>query len=340
MIKNHETKSINDSAIVAVVIPCYRVRAKILGVISAIGKEVNQIFVVDDCCPDKSGLFVQKHNLDPRVVVLTNERNLGVGGAVIAGYKAAITAHAEIIVKIDGDGQMDPGLIPILIDPILNGAADYTKGNRFFYLDQIGSMPKLRIFGNAILSFITKVSSGYWNIFDPTNGFTAIHANVASHIPFEKISQRFFFESDMLFRLNLLRAVVWDIPMDAKYEDEVSNLKVSSVVHEFAVKNIKNLFKRIFYNYFLRDMSLASIELIVGTLFILFGLIFGCYHWSNSALLGVQTPIGTVMLAVLPIMIGIQFILGFIGFDISSIPSKPINILLRPRKINDKHKTH
>lgn len=141
----------------AVVIPCYKVTRHILGVIKNIGDEVSIIYVVDDCCPEKSGAFVRKYCADKRVRILQTEVNMGVGGAVITGYKAAIADGADIIVKVDGDGQMDPKLIPDFIAPILAGEADYTKGNRFFYLEEIKSMPKIRLFGNAILSFMTKL---------------------------------------------------------------------------------------------------------------------------------------------------------------------------------------
>src|SRR5690606_26049650 len=115
---------------------------------------------------------------------------------VMAGYLAATTAGADVIVKMDGDGQMDAAALPQLIGPILRGQADYTKGNRFYDLGQIGRMPRMRILGNAVLSFMTKISSGYWDLFDPTNGYTAIHARVLAKLPLRKISQRYFFETD------------------------------------------------------------------------------------------------------------------------------------------------
>jgi dolichol-phosphate mannosyltransferase len=316
----------STSTKIAVVIPCYKVRKHIIGVITQIGPEVGRIYVVDDCCPDNSGDFVERRCKDERVTVIRNPENQGVGGAVMTGYLAAIGEGMDIIVKVDGDGQMDPSLIPDFVAPIVAGAADYTKGNRFFDLEEIRAMPKLRIFGNAALSFMTKLSSGYWDLFDPTNGYTAIHRDVARHLPFTKISRRYFFETDMLFRLNLLRAVVVDIPMDAKYGDEVSNLKASKIVGEFFFKHIRNLGKRIFYNYYLRDMSLASFELPLGTIMIVFGTTFGIVHWIKALQSGIPTAAGTVMILALPIMIGIQFILAFIGYDISSVPKRPVHL--------------
>lgn len=311
---------------IAVVIPSYKVTAHILGVLGEMGPEVDRIYVVDDLCPDGSGDFVEARCVDPRVVVLRHAHNQGVGGAVMTGYRAAIADGAEVIVKVDGDGQMDPALIRHFAAPILNGEADYTKGNRFFNLERIHEMPKLRIFGNAALSFLTKLSSGYWDVFDPTNGYTAIHADVARQLPFEKISRRYFFETDVLFRLNTLRAVVIDIPMDARYADEVSNLKISRILGEFLLKHARNFLKRLFYNYYLRDMSLASLELPVGLVLLTFGCLFGGFHWLHSIRVGAATPAGTVMLAGVSLLMGLQFVLAFIAYDISSVPRRAVHI--------------
>lgn len=314
-----------NPAKVAVVIPSYRVVKHILGVISEIGPEVGRIYVVDDKCPDGSGNYVEANCKDPRVVVLRHDINQGVGGAVMTGYRAAIEDGVDIIVKVDGDGQMDASLIPNFIEPILAGEADYTKGNRFFNLEEIRAMPGTRIFGNAVLSFMTKFSSGYWDLFDPTNGYTAIHSDVARHLPFEKISSRFFFETDMLFRLNTLRAVCVDIPMDARYSDEVSNLKISKIIFEFLIKHARNFLKRIFYSYYLRDFTLASIELPLGLLMFVFGTVLGSYHWYESAQQGVWTSAGTVMLSALPLLLGLQLLLAFIAYDIASVPRRPLH---------------
>lgn len=319
---------------IAVVIPCYKVTRHVLEVISSIGNEVWRIYVVDDACPEGSGKHVEAHCLDQRVRVVYHECNQGVGGAAMTGYRAAIADGAEVIVKVDGDGQMDTSLISNFIEPILAGEADYTKGNRFFDLEEIRTMPKVRLFGNAILSLMAKLSTGYWDLFDPTNGYTAIHADVARHLPFSKISQRYFFETDILFRLNTLRAVVIDVPMDAKYGDEVSNLKISKIVGEFLVKHARNFLKRIFYNYYLRDLSLASIELPLGLVLLAAGTGFGGYHWLESAREGVASPAGTVMLAALPILMGLQLVLAFLGYDIASVPRRPRHKGLRARSIS------
>lgn len=310
---------------IAVVIPSYRVTKHILAVLQSIGPEVSTIYVVDDKCPDGSGNLVEAQCNDSRVRIVRNAVNLGVGGAVMAGYKAAVEDGAEIIVKIDGDGQMDPGLIASFVQPILDREADYTKGNRFFNLDEISNMPGMRMFGNAVLSLLTKLSSGYWDIFDPTNGYTAIHANIAKQLPYAKISKRYFFETDMLFRLNTLRAVVQDVPMDATYGDEVSNLKISKIIGEFLGKHIRNFGKRIFYNYYLRDMSLASLELPLGIVSLLFGTVFGITRWLGSYEVGLATPAGAVMLSALPVIMGFQLILAFFSYDIESVPRRAVH---------------
>jgi glycosyltransferase involved in cell wall biosynthesis len=318
-----------ESNQIAVVIPCYKVTNHVLGVIAGIGPEVWRIYAVDDKCPDGSGDFIEQNNVDPRVVVLRNEVNLGVGGAVMHGYRQAIADGAAVIVKVDGDGQMDTSLIMNFAAPICAGEADYTKGNRFFRLDEIRNMPSIRLFGNAVLSLLTKLSSGYWDLFDPTNGYTAIHADVARHLPFDKISSRYFFETDILFRLNIMRAMVLDIPMDAKYGDEVSNLKISKIIGEFLGKHLRNFSKRIFYNYYLRDLSLGSFELPLGVGMVLFGLGYGSYHFYLSAKSGLVTPTGVVMMAALPLILGVQFVLGFLAQDIASVPKRCIHAKLK-----------
>lgn len=320
-----------ESLRIAVVVPCHRVRGHILKVLEQIPAMVERIYVVDDACPEQSGKHVEAHCQDPRVLVLFNAANLGVGGAVMAGYAHAIADGMDVIVKMDGDDQMDPAALPQLIGPIVRGQADYTKGNRFYDLGQIGRMPRLRIFGNAVLSFMTKISSGYWDIFDPTNGYTAIHARVAAKLPLNKISRRYFFETDMLFRLNTLRAVVADVPMDARYGDETSNLRIYRILFDFFAKHARNVGKRIFYNYFLRDLSLASVELVFGTAFIGVGTLLGLWFWIESARTGITASAGSVMLVALQIIVGIQLILGFLAYDIASVPRRTLHpVLPRP----------
>lgn len=313
-----------EPAKIAVIIPCYKVKAHVLSVIDAVGTEVDRIYCVDDACPDGSGQFILENNTDPRVRVIFNPENRGVGGAVIRGYQQAVEDRMDVVVKIDGDGQMDPILLPAFVSPIINGNADYTKGNRFWDMKQIRQMPLLRRIGNLGLSFMSKASTGYWDVFDPTNGYTAIHSEVARRLPLEDISQRYFFETDMLFRLNTMRASVVDIPMDAKYGDEESNLKIGQVLGEFSRKHGVNFFKRILYNYFLRDFSAASFELVLGLGLAGFGVIFGLWKWKLTVMTGTAAPVGTIMIATVALVTGLQFLLSFINFDVAAVPRRAI----------------
>ncbi|MTJ82190.1 MAG: glycosyltransferase family 2 protein [Telmatospirillum sp.] len=310
---------------VAVVIPCFRVRRHIGAVLAAIGPDVSSIYVVDDHCPEQTGAFVRESCRDPRVRVLTLDVNQGVGGATLAGIAAAVRDGADICVKIDGDGQMDPALIGAFIRPIVQGQADYVKGNRFYRLDDVGSMPAVRIFGNAALSFLSKLSTGYWDIFDPTNGYFAIHAAVVRELPLDRISRRYFFESDLLYHLALLRARVLDVPMRARYGDETSGLRVGAIIPEFLAGHLRNFLKRVLYSYFLRNFSIASVYLLCGLVLLLSGGLFGAVTWYVDASRGVFASTGTVMLAVLPIILGFQLLLAFLSHDMAGVPTTPLH---------------
>ncbi|WOP15126.1 glycosyltransferase family 2 protein [Ottowia sp. SB7-C50] len=310
----------------AVAIPCYKVRAQILGVIAAIPPSVQRIYVVDDCCPQESGKLVQDQCTDPRVRVIFHEQNQGVGGAVRTGYRAALEEDMHIVVKVDGDGQMDPALIPHFTRAIERGKADYTKGNRFYRPESLKGMPPIRLFGNAALSFVNKLSTGYWSIMDPTNGYTAIHTAVLRELPLHKLEQRYFFESDMLYHLNTMRAVVHDVPMDSVYADEESSLRVSKVLPEFLVKHINRFFKRYVYLYLLRDFNLGSLYSLLGLLLCAVGVLFGGWQWWRSSMTGLPASSGTVMVAALPLIIGIQFLIAFLHHDVERVPTEPLSL--------------
>lgn len=314
---------------VAVVIPSYKVKKSILSVISEIGEEVSKIYVVDDACPERSGEFVKANCKDKRVEVLFNPENSGVGGATITGLKKALEDKVDIVIKLDGDGQMNPKLIPTLIAPLLSGSADYVKGNRFFHLESLKEMPLVRLIGNAGLSFISKAASGYWNLMDPTNGYIAIDAAVLKFLPLEKINKRFFFESDLLFRLNTIRAVVREVPMDAVYKDETSNLNVFQSLVTFPLQYLRCFIKRIFYTYFLRGFGVCSLEIILGSTLFGFGFIYALYHWCLGMSRGVPSPTGTVMLAAIMMIFGFQLLLAAVLFDMQNIPEEPLVKILK-----------
>ncbi len=308
---------------IAVVIPSFKVSNQVLRVLEEIGPEVDKIYVVDDACPDGSGRLVQTKCLDSRVEVLFHETNLGVGGATKTGYTKALQLGFDIVVKLDGDGQMDPSLIKQIVGPIVRGQADYVKGNRFDKIEDLKQMPKVRIFGNAVLSLVSKVSTGYWNITDPTNGFTAIHKSVLRELQLPKISNDYFFESDMLFRLSIGGAVVKDLSIAATYGSEESNLRVWKTIRDFPMKYFRNFNKRIFYSYYLRELNIASLELPAGILLFMFGVYFGLTRWADAASNGIPATAGTVMLSAVPVILGFQLILAFVSYDINSVPKTP-----------------
>lgn len=313
-----------------VVIPSYRAAATVLPVIAAIGPEIALIVVVDDGCPQHTGIAVATRCGDPRVVVLMHEVNRGVGAAFLTGMRFALAQGAEIVVKIDADGQMDPAHVSMLMQPIARGQADYVKGDRFFFLTSAASMPVVRRFGNLALSFMAKFSSGYWTVMDPTNGFFAIHAGVAELLDDERIAKRFFFESDLLFHLGLLRAKVVEFPMRATYRDERSNLRVAHELAPFLRGHARNLARRILYRYFFREVSLASLQLVGGAALSGFGLVFGLYHWWAAAA-DQLVPTGTIMIAALTFLTGFQLLLSFLNYDISNSPREALHPLLGPR---------
>ncbi len=308
---------------VAVVIPAYRAAEHIRDVLAGIPQWVKYIIVVDDCSPDETAQLV-KDWPDARVILVSHSHNEGVGGSVLSGYATALKCGAEIIVKMDSDDQMDPAYLTQLIAPIVRGEADYTKGNRFLHWRELHAMPALRRIGNAGLSFLTKLASGYWTIFDPTNGYTAIAAPVVSILNQDAIERRYFFESSMLIELGLVRAVVHDVAIPARYGDEVSSLSEWQAAVDFPGRLLAAMMYRLFTQYFIRDFTAVSVFLLGGAVSTLFGLVWGTYHWIMSAHIGVPASTGTVMLAVLPLILGVQLLLQAVIADIQNVPTYPL----------------
>jgi glycosyltransferase involved in cell wall biosynthesis len=305
----------------AVIIPAYKVSKQIVSVILGIPESIDHIIVIDDKCPENSGKKAEEMG-DRRVIVVYHEKNLGVGGATITGYQKAMELGAEIMVKMDGDGQMDSSYIDSLIAPIVSKQADYAKGNRFGDLVTIKSMPPIRLFGNSLLSFFVKFASGYWNIMDPTNGFTALHRNVLSDLNLNRISKGYFFEISMLINMNCLNIVVSDVSIPARYGEENSSLKIWKAMIEFPFKLFRGFVRRIFFKYYIYDFNMASVYMLLGLPMFIFGVILGINEWIMSILTGVIRSPGTIMLTALPIIISFQMLLQAINIDINSTPRK------------------
>lgn len=310
----------------AVVIPAYRTENEILDVLQGIPTFIRYIIVVDDASPDSSAnLVAAVAKRNKRIVLVRHEKNQGVGGAMVTGFKKALDLGAEIVIKLDGDGQMDPRYIPALITPLIAGEADYAKGNRFRDFSALRQMPFVRRIGNLGLSFLTKAATGYWNIFDPTNGYFAIRADVLAQLPLDRIDKGYYFETSMLSRLYLLDAFVQDVTIPARYRNEVSSLSIKRVLFEFPYKLTRTLIKRIILKYFIFDFSMMSIYLLTGIPLLLFGLIFGITKWIQYAELGIAAPTGTVILPTLSVILAIQILLSAIEIDLNAAPRKAIS---------------
>jgi glycosyltransferase involved in cell wall biosynthesis len=312
----------NTSPRIIVVIPAFQAAKQITDVLRGIPKFVSAIVVIDDCSPDHTSELVTGCN-DSRIHLVRHERNQGVGGAVLTGYRKALELGAEIIVKMDSDDQMDPAYLIPLIAPILAGQADYTKGNRFLHADKLKSMPIIRRVGNAGLSFLTKAASGYWNIFDPTNGYTAIHATIISLLNTSRMHKRYFFESSVLIELGMIRAVARDVLIPARYHNEESSLSEWKAFFEFPPRLLAGFLRRLLIQYFLRDFSIFSMLLLSGVMFSSFGLVFGLYHWYISSITNTIASTGTVMIAVLPLILGSQLLIQAMIVDMQNIPIEP-----------------
>lgn len=310
---------------IVTVIPAYRVQETISTVLKDLPAYIKHIIVVDDASPDSSvKLVTAAAQQDPRIILIRHEKNQGVGGAMISGFRKALELGAKIVVKLDGDGQMDSAHIPALVTPLILGRADFTKGNRFRDFVALRNMPMVRRVGNLGLSFLTKAATGYWNIFDPTNGFFAIRAEALTQLPLEQIDKRYFFETSLLANLYLVNAFVMDVPMPARYGNETSHLSIRRSLLEFPLKLFSTLLRRILLKYYIYDFSIISLYIVTSIPLLLFGFIFGAIKWIDYASRNIPAPTGTVMLPTLCVILGIQIMLSAIEIDMKSTPSQPI----------------
>lgn len=311
---------------IAVVIPAYRVGREIASVLGGLPRYVRHVIVVDDASPDSTAARVAAAGRrDKRIQLIRHPRNRGVGAAVKSGFRRALELGAQIVVKMDGDGQMDPAFLPALLAPLAQGRADYVKGNRFRDFESLRRMPWVRRAGNLGLSFLTKAASGYWNLFDPTNGYFAVRAEVLARLPLESVDDRYFFETSMLANLYLLNAFVQDVPIPARYAGETSSLSVRRAVLEFPFKLLRTFLRRLLLRYFLFDFSMMSVYLLTGIPLLAFGFLFGGVKWIQYAQRGVPAPTGTVILPTLAVILGIQILLSAVEIDMNAVPRRPLS---------------
>jgi dolichol-phosphate mannosyltransferase len=304
---------------VAVILPAYRAEAQISSVLGRIPAFVDRVFVVDDASPDSTGAAAESVR-DPRIRVLRHEENQGVGGAMATGFRAALEEGADIVVKCDADGQMNPQDIGALIRPLLDGAAEYSKGCRFHHPSELKTMPTVRRAGNLGLTFLMKLASGYWHILDPQNGFVAIRREVLSRIRIDRLARDYFFENDLLIRLNALEARVADVPLPSRYGDEPSSLKPGRVLLGFPIRLLGGFLRRLFWRYVFYDVSPVSVLVLFGSVLFLFGAIFGAYHWIWGVIHNQPTQTGTVIVAAVPFILGFQLLLQALVLDIQNSP--------------------
>jgi glycosyltransferase involved in cell wall biosynthesis len=304
---------------ITTVVPAHDEVRHIGQVIKTMPEFVDHMIVVDDASRDGTSEAALACG-DPRLIILKATQNQGVGGATLLGYRKAVEIGSDIIVKMDGDGQMLPEYLSSLLDGIVEQGYDYAKGNRFLASESLAFMPKHRLFGNVILTFLTKLASGYWHIFDPQNGYTAIKDKVLRALDLDAIHRRFFFENDMLVHLNFQSFRVKDVAIAARYGDEESDINIFKIGSTFPFLLIRMFFHRVYQKYILRDFSPIALFLFSGMALFFWGLLFGLYLWIKSIITGLATPTGTIMLALLPLILGFQLLLQGIVLDIQQTP--------------------
>jgi len=318
---------------VIAVIACYKTSKYAPMVVRDTLPYVDKVICVDDCCPENTGSKIKSFVNDERVVYKFHKFNRGVGAAMKTGIFAALEMNPNIIVKIDSDGQMDPKLIPMLIEPIVDDLADVVKGNRFTDPSVRLKMPFFRFIGNLGISFITKLSTGYWELFDPTNGFIAFNTNIRDKIKFHKLDNRYFFESDFLFRCSLNDLIISEMPMEPIYiKENTSSMNVFSEIFKYSYKNMKVFFKRMLYQYFILDFNIGSLYLLVGIPTLIFAFVLGIrisYLVING--LGTVQLIQTIFLA--STIISAQSIISFLYYDVTQKPMIKIMKSLSRNKV-------
>jgi glycosyltransferase involved in cell wall biosynthesis len=310
---------------IAVVIPCYKVEKEIESVLRSIPSYICHIIVVNDASPDRSREVVENAAADdPRIILLNHEKNQGVGGAMITGFHKALQLGAQLVVKLDGDGQMSVADIPGLLGPLIRGEADYCKGNRFRDFQALRRMPWIRRAGNMALSFLVKAATGYWSCFDPTNGFIGIRGNVLAQLPLEKVHRTYFFETSMLGQLYMIDAVVRDISLPARYHSEISNLSIGKVLREFPFRLLGCFWRRMILKNYIYDFKMESVLMLCGVPMLMAGLLYGGMNWIRYARSGRGAPTGTVVIPAMMIILGFQILLSAVGADLQAVPREPI----------------
>ncbi|MCK4731006.1 MAG: glycosyltransferase family 2 protein, partial [Methanophagales archaeon] len=260
---------------IAVVVPAYNEAQLIAKTVTTIPGFIDIIIVVDDKSTDDTVTIVESLQRDysDSVILITHERNRGVGGAIKTGYEKALALDMDIIVVMGGDAQMDPGQLPKLLGPILGGRAEYTKGNRLEY-DANLAMPRIRRFGNGALTLLTKIASGYWGVIDPQNGYTAISKQALKKLELDNIYDRYGCPNDMLIELNIRNIKIMDVEMPPVYQGEKSGIKIRRYFFTLSWLLFKGFFRRLNRKYGGLHFHPLWLFYSVGMILFLLGLFF------------------------------------------------------------------
>lgn len=241
---------------VSVVVPCYNEESQITRVIDTMPDYVDWIVIVNDKSEDRTSEIVRGHPLfgSGRIVLIDHEINQGVGGAIATGYKWSRDNNIDIAAVMAGDAQMDPDDLPALLDPIVDDLVDYVKGNRLVTGEAFKKIPKIRYFGNAMLSFMTKISSGYWRVADSQTGYTTINAQALQDIDWDQMFKRYGQPNDLLVKLNVANFRVVDVPVTPVYNvGEKSGIRIRRVIFTIGGLLIRDFFWRVKEKYIIRD---------------------------------------------------------------------------------------
>jgi glycosyltransferase involved in cell wall biosynthesis len=303
---------------IAAVVPAYNESKLIVTTITTMPDFVDLIVVVNDRSTDDTSERARSVG-DPRVVVIDHEVNTGVGGAIIDGHKEALRNGSDVNVVMAGDAQMDPAYLPALLDPICEDGYEFTKANRFFSRAAFATMPKMRMLGSIALSFATKMASGYWNLFDPQNGYTAIHRNALLRLDLTRIARGYAFENDLLIWLNIANARAKDVPIPAVYGEEVSSMRIHRAAARIASLLLRGFWRRMLLKHVLASFSPVALLFFTGLFLVFVGLGWGIWVLIETLGPPVATT-GSVLLSVGPLLTGVHMLISALTLDIQATP--------------------
>jgi glycosyltransferase involved in cell wall biosynthesis len=302
---------------VAVVVPAFREEHLVATTLQGIPDAVDRIFVVDDASPDETASRAREA-ADARTEVVVHEENGGVGAAIVTGYKRALAEEIDVVVVMAADNQMDPDELVTLVQPVARGEVDYAKANRLFTGEAWSVIPRTRYLGNAVLSLLTKIASGYWHVADSQAGYTALGLESLRRLDLDRIYRRYGFPNDILVHLNVINARVRDIPSRPIYGvGERSGIRLRKVVPRISWLLVKGFFWRMREKYVIRDFHPLVFFYALGFLMLGIGLALGISE-TILRILGNQITTATIVLVALLLVSGSQFTLFAMWFDMES----------------------